>query len=73
VKLPGTLDAQPCVRNMCSTVLLFVTVYVPPAGTYYAAVLENKVDFEGKVVVDVGAGSGMLFSSQPRWVGQGRA
>ncbi|GJP32004.1 hypothetical protein CLOM_g16552, partial [Closterium sp. NIES-68] len=29
-------------------------------GTYYAAVLENRADFEGKIVVDVGAGSGIL-------------
>ncbi|KAJ4817249.1 Histone-arginine methyltransferase CARM1 [Rhynchospora pubera] len=35
-------------------------------GTYYAAVLENKSDFEGRVVVDVGAGSGILslFAAQ---------
>lgn len=35
-------------------------------GTYYAAVIENRVDFSGKVVVDVGAGSGILslFAAQ---------
>ncbi|KAJ3683723.1 hypothetical protein LUZ60_013950 [Juncus effusus] len=35
-------------------------------GTYYAAVIENRSDFEGKVVVDVGAGSGILslFAAQ---------
>ncbi|KAK9664728.1 hypothetical protein RND81_14G063900 [Saponaria officinalis] len=35
-------------------------------GTYYAAVMENRVDFSGKVVVDVGAGSGILslFAAQ---------
>ena len=30
------------------------------AGTYQTAILENRVDFEGKVVMDVGAGSGIL-------------
>jgi ribosomal protein L11 methylase PrmA len=29
-------------------------------GTYYTAIQENKSDFEGKVVMDVGAGSGIL-------------
>lgn len=35
-------------------------------GTYYAAVLENYIDFQGRVVVDVGAGSGILslFAAQ---------
>jgi len=35
-------------------------------GTYYAAVIENHGDFHGKVVVDVGAGSGILslFAAQ---------
>nr|XP_024382511.1 probable histone-arginine methyltransferase CARM1 [Physcomitrium patens]XP_024382520.1 probable histone-arginine methyltransferase CARM1 [Physcomitrium patens]XP_024382531.1 probable histone-arginine methyltransferase CARM1 [Physcomitrium patens]PNR61929.1 hypothetical protein PHYPA_000353 [Physcomitrium patens] len=35
-------------------------------GTYYAAVIENHADFEGKIVVDVGAGSGILslFAAQ---------
>nr|GFB76722.1 probable histone-arginine methyltransferase 1.3 isoform X1 [Tanacetum cinerariifolium] len=28
--------------------------------SYYAAVIENQVDFPGRVVVDVGAGSGLL-------------
>ncbi|XP_010524707.1 PREDICTED: probable histone-arginine methyltransferase 1.3 [Tarenaya hassleriana] len=35
-------------------------------GTYYAAVMENRSDFSGRVVVDVGAGSGILsmFAAQ---------
>ena len=35
-------------------------------GSYYAAVIENRVDFAGQVVVDVGAGSGILslFAAQ---------
>ncbi|KAK3035183.1 hypothetical protein RJ639_034571 [Escallonia herrerae] len=35
-------------------------------GTYYAAVTENQADFVGRVVVDVGAGSGILslFAAQ---------
>ncbi|PKA57669.1 putative histone-arginine methyltransferase CARM1 [Apostasia shenzhenica] len=35
-------------------------------GTYYSAVIENRVDFQGRVVVDVGAGSGILslFAAQ---------
>lgn len=37
-------------------------------GTYHAAITENKADFEGKVVMDVGAGSGILslFAAQVR-------
>ncbi|KAL8239034.1 hypothetical protein R6Q59_015601 [Mikania micrantha] len=35
-------------------------------GSYYAAVIENQADFDGRVVVDVGAGSGILslFAAQ---------
>ncbi|XP_068662276.1 probable histone-arginine methyltransferase CARM1 [Aristolochia californica] len=35
-------------------------------GTYYAAVIENRSDFHDRVVVDVGAGSGILslFAAQ---------
>ncbi|GJZ08967.1 probable histone-arginine methyltransferase 1.3 [Tanacetum coccineum] len=35
-------------------------------GSYYAAVIENQVDFAGRVVVDVGTGSGILslFAAQ---------
>ncbi|KAI3804608.1 hypothetical protein L1987_26288 [Smallanthus sonchifolius] len=35
-------------------------------GSYYAAVMENQADFTGRVVVDVGAGSGILslFAAQ---------
>ena len=36
------------------------------AGTYYAAIMGNAEDFRGKVVMDVGAGSGILslFAAQ---------
>ena len=36
------------------------------SGTYFAAVIENRADFNGRVVVDVGAGSGILslFAAQ---------
>ena len=35
-------------------------------GSYYAAITENRADFEGKTVMDVGAGSGILslFAAQ---------
>lgn len=35
-------------------------------GTYYAAILENTADFHGKIIMDVGAGSGILslFAAQ---------
>lgn len=35
-------------------------------GTYYAAILENTADFQGKTIMDVGAGSGILslFAAQ---------
>ena len=35
-------------------------------GTYYMAFVRNTSDFQGKVVMDVGAGSGMLslFAAQ---------
>lgn len=36
------------------------------SGTYHAAVIENQADFAGRVVVDVGAGTGILslFAAQ---------
>jgi histone-arginine methyltransferase CARM1 len=39
---------------------------VTRTGTYYSAILENSCDFAGKVVMDVGAGSGILslFAAQ---------
>lgn len=35
-------------------------------GTYYEAIMENKSDFQDKIVMDVGAGSGILslFAAQ---------
>lgn len=47
----------------CSNILFSLLTF---PGTYYAAVIENKSDFEGRVVVDVGAGSGILslFAAQ---------
>ena len=35
-------------------------------ATYYAAIMENQADFAGKVVMDVGAGNGILslFAAQ---------
>lgn len=46
---------------------LFVLLQdVTRTGTYHAAITENRADFEGKVVMDVGAGSGILslFAAQ---------
>jgi 2-polyprenyl-3-methyl-5-hydroxy-6-metoxy-1,4-benzoquinol methylase len=39
---------------------------VTRTGTYYSAILDNRADFEGKTVMDVGAGSGILslFAAQ---------
>ncbi len=49
-------------RVGCFNDILLVFV----SGTYYAAVIENRSDFIGRVVVDVGAGSGILslFAAQ---------
>lgn len=43
-----------------------LTLYIQISGSYYAAVIENRVDFNGRIVVDVGAGSGILslFAAQ---------
>ena len=40
-------------------------------GTYYASIVENPTDFEGKAVMDVGCGSGILslFAAQVRPAG----
>jgi histone-arginine methyltransferase CARM1 len=39
---------------------------LPHAGIYHAAIVQNRADFEGKEVMDVGAGSGILslFAAQ---------
>jgi methylase of polypeptide subunit release factors len=48
--------------------LLLLLQDMTRTGTYHAAITENKADFEGKVVMDVGAGSGILslFAAQVR-------
>lgn len=35
-------------------------------GTYYSSILNNRIDFENKTIMDVGAGSGILslFATQ---------
>ena len=45
---------------------LFLMFQHAAAGTYHAAITENADDFRGKVVMDVGAGSGILslFAAQ---------
>lgn len=50
-----------------SKILYFMlTQFIQISGTYYAAIIENRVDFNGRIVVDVGAGSGILslFAAQ---------
>ena len=45
---------------------LFLMMWHAAAGTYHAAITENADDFRGKVIMDVGAGSGILslFAAQ---------
>ena len=42
------------------------TISMLVSGTYYAAIIENRADFVGRVVVDVGDGTGILslFAAQ---------
>jgi hypothetical protein len=51
--------------DCCLCVILFLQD-VTRTGTYHAAIAENRADFEGKAVMDVGAGSGILslFAAQ---------
>ncbi len=51
----------------CRIVLLCTQDYVR-TGLYCAAITQNRLDFQGKVVMDVGAGSGVLslFAAQVR-------
>lgn len=57
-------------RLSLPSMLLLVCVLqdVTRTGTYHAAIAENRADFEGKAVMDVGAGSGILslFAAQVR-------
>ena len=53
-------------RNAWCILLLLPAQDYTRTGTYYCAIMENVVDFQGKVVMDVGAGSGILslFAAQ---------
>ena len=56
------VSEKACVVDVSMIYILFIIV----SGTYFAAVIENRSDFIGRVVVDVGAGSGILslFAAQ---------
>lgn len=65
--MSGKFDLYP----NCMASMLMMSIYLS-SGTYYAAVIENRADFTGRVVVDVGAGSGILslFAAQVHFVVQ---
>jgi predicted RNA methylase len=60
--MPVLEFARKSLHGGCFNDILLIIV----SGTYYAAVIENRSDFIGRVVVDVGAGSGILslFAAQ---------
>ena len=62
VPTPPNIDADKCIYVHCCFGL-FCYVYPPEqvrTTTYMESILQNAADFKGKVVVDVGAGSGIL-------------
>lgn len=62
------IKMQIAVKELSETLTHNISLYINHVslGTYYAAVIENRADFFGRVVVDVGAGSGILslFAAQ---------
>lgn len=66
---PKLACLNPCTASAVIKTVPLVTAPLQDmtrTGTYHAAITENRADFEGKVVMDVGAGSGILslFSAQ---------
>ena len=49
-----------CLLTACDTVQKDMLEDHKRTGAYYQAVMQNRRQFEGKVVLDVGTGSGIL-------------